>query len=161
MSFRLEITPQNFWLFFGGLWLFVGSIFLIAGAGILLYQFSSGQSTDLELPAEFAVIGGVVAAVGGTLIFRTLKKRKLDEALRRRGMPAEATITEIAPANIRINRVQQWAIHYRYQDAYGQSHTDSRIIIPEEAPQWQVGQRIAVRYDSQRPHLHVWIGPAT
>ena len=161
MLSRLVITPQNFWLFFGGLWLFVGSIFLIIGAGTLIYKFSSGQSTDLELQSEFAVIGGVVAAVGGTLVFRALKKQKLDEELRRHGMPAEATITEIAPANIRINRVQQWAIHYQYQDAYGTSHTDSRLIAPEDAPQWQVGQRIAVRYESQRPHLHVWIGSAS
>ncbi len=160
MSVRFEITPQNFWLFFGGLWLFVGSIFFTAGASMLIYKFMTDHLTDLEQPAEFALIGGIVAAIGGTLVFRALAKRKLDEELRRRGMPADATITEVAPANIRINQVQQWAIHYRYQDAYGKSHTDSRIITPEEAPQWQTGQRISVKYDSQRPHLHVWIGPA-
>lgn len=158
---RLVITPQNFWLFFGGLWLLVGGLFLTIGVVILAYQILVGPRTNLEMATEFALIGGVVAAVGGTLVFRALKKQKLDEELRRHGMPAEATITEIAPANIRINRVQQWAIHYQYQDAYGTSHTDSRLSAPEDAPQWQVGQTVAVRYDSRRPHLHVWIGPAS
>lgn len=154
------ITPQNFWFFFGGLWLFVGSIFLIVGILIFIYQIINNQHPNLELPAEFALIGGVVATIGGTLVFRALKKRKMERELLRHGMPAEATITEIAPANFRINRVQQWAIHYQYQDAYGKSHGDSRLISPEEAPQWQIGQKITVRYDSNRPQLHVWINPA-
>jgi len=156
---RFAITPQNFWLFFGAIWLFVGSIFLIVGISIFMYQIINNQPSNLELPAEFALIGGAVAAVGGTLVFKALAKRKRDESLRRHGMPAEATVTEVAPASIRINRVQQWAVHYRYQDAYGKSHDDSRIIAPEEAPKWQVGQHVAVRYDSHRPHLHVWMDP--
>ncbi len=145
---RLVITPQNFWLFFGGLWLVVGGLFMVIGF------VAGGDATDIAFPAIFA-------AVGSVLLFKALKNRKLDEELRRYGMPAEATITEIAPANIRINRVQQWAIHYRYQDSYGATHTDSRIITPEEASQWRVGQSVTVRYDSQRPRLHVWIGPTS
>jgi Protein of unknown function (DUF3592) len=139
------ITPKNFWLFFGGIWLAVGGLLMVIGV------VTGGGVTDVALPAVFAAVGGVI-------LFKAVKKRKMEEELRRRGMPAEATITEVAPANIRINRVQQWAIQYRYQDAYGKSHAGSRIIAPEEAPRWQAGRTIAVRYDSQRPHLHVWMG---
>jgi hypothetical protein len=155
------ITPQNFWLFFGGIWLLAGVIFLVIGIVNHLYG-TPGRGPDNGLdPLIFTGVGLVLTAVGGTLVFKALAKRKLDDELRRRGMPAEATITEVAPARIEINQVQQWAIHYQYQDAYGKSHSDSRIIAPEEAPQWQTGQKIAVRYDSQRPHLHVWIDPAS
>jgi len=111
---------------------------------------SGGGATEIAFPAIFAAVGGII-------LFKALARRKLEEELRRRGMPAEATITGVAPANIRINRVQQWTLHYRYQDAYGKSHTGSRIIAPEEAPKWNVGRIVSVKYDSQRPQLHVWM----
>lgn len=153
------ITPKNFWLFFGGIWLFVGGIFLTAGIAMFAYQILVAPRANLEDAIELLFVGAAVSGVGGTLVFKALAKRKMERELLRHGMPAEATITEIAPANIRINRVQQWAIHYRYQDAYGKSHDDSHLIAPEEAPKWQVGQHVAVRYDSHRPHLHVWMDP--
>jgi hypothetical protein len=155
------ITPQNFWFFFGGIWLFAGVVFLVSGIAMTLLA-TPGQGSDVAVdPLIFAGAGVLVTVVGGTLVAKALAKRKLDEELRRQGMPAEATVTDVTPANIRINRMQQRAVHYRYQDAWGQSHTGTHIIAPDEAPQWPPGRRITVRYDAQRPHLHVWIGPAS
>lgn len=238
------MTPQNFWIWFGGIWCSVGSLFLVIGLSVGLYhvrlhdrldkdgrnddgivltkeiRFSTengsrsgpsyhvtfrfapvdgtlvrgeaevgenawdaltergpiqvtflpdapqshrvaGQtSSPMILSIVFSVLGGILACFGGFVLFTALGTRRQHAALRRTGMVAEATVTDIDPSAIRINRVQQWTLRYRFQDVHGTAQTGSCTVSPEEAEQWQVGHTGSVRYDPTRPRAHVWVGKA-
>jgi len=237
------ITPQNFWLFFGGLWLFVGGLFLVIGISVGVHKFTvndrlekegravegmvltkeiyttssksgsrsnpsyrvtfrfaplqgevvrgtgevnadvwdsleeqgpiqvtylpdqpqahrvPGQSkTDVVLPLVFGVLGGILSSIGGVIVFNAVGKRKREEELRRTGGNAEATVTDVGPANIRINGIQQWKLRYRFQDPSGALQSGSCTLTPEEAQEWQAGQTGKVRYDLRRPMTNLWVG---
>jgi hypothetical protein len=118
-----------------------------------------GQTkADLVLTSVFAILGGILSSLGGLVLFKARAAQQRNERLRRGGFLAEATITGIDPANIRINGVQQWKLRYRFQDAQSTVHEGSSVMSPEEAPQWQVGRTGQVRYDPRKPGRHIWIG---
>jgi hypothetical protein len=77
----------------------------------------------------------------------------------RHGVAAEATVVEIAPAGTTINRVPQWHLRYEFRDALGRAQRGlSNYLRPDEAAQWQVGDRGAIRYDRDRPVDNLWLG---
>jgi len=114
---------------------------------------------DLGSALASMVVGGPFALIGGAIFFRSLRKIRRGLRLRREGTVAEGTIVEVAPSRIRINRVQQWQIHYRYQDHFGQTREgESEPLPPDEASAWQAGDTGVVRFDQQRPQDSVWVG---
>ena len=118
-----------------------------------------GQSkAEVVLPLVFSAVGGVLSLIGGVIVLNALGKRKREKALRRSGGTAEATVTDVGPANVRINGIQQGTLRYRFQDPSGALQTGSCTLTPEEAQDWQPGQTGKVRYDLRRPGINVWIG---
>lgn len=118
-----------------------------------------GQSkAEVVLPLLFSVLGGILSSIGGVIVFNALGKRKREKALRRTGGKAEATVTDVGPANVRINGIQQGKLRYRFQDPSGALQTGSCTLTPEEAQDWQPGQTGKVRYDLRRPRINVRIG---
>jgi hypothetical protein len=106
-----------------------------------------------------AALGGTFALIGGVFFFRSLRQVSRGLRLRREGTVAEATIVEVAPSSITINRVPQWQIHYRYQDHFGQNQEGkSEPFPPDEVSDWHAGDTGVVRFDQQRPQDSVWIG---
>lgn len=241
---RLAITPQNFWLWFGGIWLFCGSPFLIIGLylgtqhvtiskrlaaegrtveGMVLTKAvtssSSGSSRDsttptyevtfrfltpggimhgkTEVPGDtwdtlierkpirvtylpdapqhhriegqtsgwwvpgiFTVMGGIFTSLGGFILLRARSRLQTTRRLQREGVTTTATVSDIRAANMRINGVQQHAVHYQYQDEHGRSYTGEETFAPEEAGRWKEGGRVTIRYDRQRPSHSLWVGTA-
>lgn len=118
-----------------------------------------GQSkTEIVLPLVFGVVGGILSSIGGFIVLNALGKRTREKALKRAGGTAEATVTDVGPANVRINGILQGKLRYRFQDPSGTLQTGSCTLSPEEAQDWQPGQTGKVRYDLRRPGINVWIG---
>ena len=106
-----------------------------------------------------AVLGGTFALIGGIFFFRSLRQVRRGLRLRREGTVAEATIMEVAPSSVTINRVRQWQIHYRYKDHFGQTQEgESEPLPPNEVSDWHAGDTGVVRFDQQRPQDSVWVG---
>jgi hypothetical protein len=72
---------------------------------------------------------------------------------------AHATVTAVGPGNVRINRVTQWRVRYRYQDQLGREHEGrSPHLAPEEGEIWTQGDTANIKFDPQRPGKSVWLG---
>jgi hypothetical protein len=117
-----------------------------------------GQTNLWTLPVIFAVMGGIFTGLGAFVFHRAWSRLRTAARLQREGVPVDATIVEVRPANVRINGVQQWTARYEYRDGAGAVHTGSETFPPEEADAWKEGDRISVRYDRRRPDRSVWTG---
>jgi len=114
---------------------------------------------DLGSAFASAVLGGTFALIGGIFFFRSLRQVRRGLRLRREGTVAEATIMEVAPSSVTINRVRQWQIHYRYKDHFGQTQEgESEPLPPNEVSDWHAGDTGVVRFDQQRSQDSVWLG---
>lgn len=141
-----DLVFKEFWLLFGGIWLIVGLTFVAVSFR------ESGNWT-------FGLMGAPFALVGGGLVAWSIRKMHRTLRLWREGVRCEASITEVVPANVRINRVQQWMVRFTYRDPYGESRQgESDYMSPEEAAEWHPGDRCWARVDPQRPDLYVWTG---
>lgn len=119
-----------------------------------------GQTSGWVLPVMFTVIGGLFTVAGGFIWLRSKRQSRTTERLKREGMSTEGMVVEVRPGMIRINRVQQWNLHYRYQDNRGKFHIGKIPLSPEEAEGWKAGDTGRVRYDRRRPQKSTWIGNA-
>lgn len=117
-----------------------------------------GQTIGWILPVVFTVLGGLFTIIGGFILLNTRNQSRAKERLQREGLPAGGTVVDVRPGNIRINRVQQWNLHYRYQDHRGTSHTGKVPLSPEEAETWKTGDTGKVRYDQLHPQKSIWLG---
>lgn len=122
------------------------------------HHWVEGQASGWWQPAIFTVIGGIVTSLGGFILLRVRSRMRSREQVQREGVTTEATVVELRWANIRINRVQQCLLRYRYRDDRGTSHTGTEHLSPDEADAWKVGDTGTIRYDSRRPNRSVWIG---
>jgi len=72
---------------------------------------------------------------------------------------AHATVTQVAPAGVLINRIPQWRLKYEFRDGRGERYEgESDYLKPHEAAEWQPGDRGGVRYDRARAADNVWLG---
>jgi len=118
-----------------------------------------GGKKDLGSALASAVLGGTFALIGGIFFFRSFRQVRRGLRLRREGTVAEGTVLEVASSRIRINRVRQWQIRYRYKDHFGQTQEGkSGPLTPNEVSDWHVGDTGCVRFDRQRPKDSVWVG---
>lgn len=107
----------------------------------------------------FAVVGAAMLGAGGYLASRDWKKLQADWRLLQDGAVSEATVTAVEQTNFAINRIKQWRISYSYTDAAGRSHQGrSYYLRPEDASDWQAGDKGRIRFDSNDPGRSVWAG---
>jgi hypothetical protein len=106
------------------------------------------------LTAGFALLGALVARPGWRRLLVLVR-------VQRHGSIAHATVIEVAPAGIVVNRVPQWRLKYKFRDRHGERHEgESDYMRPEEAAEWRVGDQGVVRYDRDRASDSVWCGRA-
>jgi hypothetical protein len=122
------------------------------------HHWVEGQASGWWLPATFTVMGGIFTSLGGFILLRARSRMRTREQVQREGVTTEAIVVELRWANIRINRVQQCLLRYRYQDDRGTSHTGTEHLSPDEADAWKEGDTGTVRYDPRLPNRSVWIG---
>ena len=106
------------------------------------------------LTAAFAVLGAAIASRGWRRVLALVR-------VQRNGAAVQATVIEVAPAGVVINRVPQWRLRYEFRDERGENREGtSDYLQPYEAVEWQAGDRGTVRYDRDRPTDNVWLGKA-
>lgn len=136
------------------------------GAPIIV-RFSPGDPTSARTRADDPtwvqplVVGALalVALIGIVIALPYWRRAFVLVRLHRSGVRSRATIVEVAPSGVSINRVPQWHVRYEYRDSNGgrQSGT-SDLLSPAEAAEWAVGAHGAIRYDRERPSDSVWLG---
>ena len=117
-----------------------------------------GQTSGWVFPVISTGLGGFFTIIGGFIWLNARNRARLRLRLQQEGLTAEGTVVDVRPGNIRINRVQQWNLHYRYQDHRGKFQTGKIPLSPEEAETWKEGDTGKVRYDRLRPQKSIWIG---
>jgi len=118
------------------------------------FRVPGQRDSTLVLLWVFPLVGAALAGVGGFLLLRALRLRRLEST----GTVATAVVTDVAPGSLRINGVPQWRLRYRFRDASGEQHEGSCHLPAEQAERWRAGAEGRVRYDAQRPRSNVWIG---
>lgn len=117
-----------------------------------------GQAGGWMPPVLMTIFGGIFTSLGGFILLRARSRLETMRRLQREGITTTATVSEVRAANMRINGVQQLAVHYQYRDERGRSYTGKETLPPEEADGWKAGDRVTIRYDRRRPNLSIWIG---
>jgi hypothetical protein len=102
--------------------------------------------------AAFAVLGVLIARPGWRRLLVLLR-------VQRNGVTAQASVTEVAPSGVVVNRVPQWRLKYEFRDRHGERHEGvSDYLRPHEAAQWQAGDRGTVLYHRDSAADNVWLG---
>jgi hypothetical protein len=101
--------------------------------------------------------GSLFALVGGGLFVWSGRRLRREWRLLRTGEATQGSVVAVEPTNVRVNRVQQWRVRYRYQDHLGRTHEGvSGTVSPYEAGLVEVGGTLPVRFDRQRPEESTW-----
>ena len=117
------------------------------------------EGPDWVSPLGFIVLGGLFAGLGGWIFWRGLRRLLHERRLLREGTCAEATVTDVEPANVSSNGIGLWRIRYRYRDHGGRErHGASNLIAPEEAEQWKAGDTGVALFEVQAPDKSIWMG---
>ena len=118
-----------------------------------------GAESRWTLALIFTGVGLFFVPVGGWIFFKGLSSVLRELKLEMTGMPTEATVTSVVLADVSFDGVPQWNIRYRYQDHRGRNYTaKSPPLPPEEAKEWQVGDKATVKFDMKAPKKSAWIG---
>lgn len=113
-------------------------------------------------PRFLVTLADVFAGAGGGIVFWNWRRLAHERYLRRTGVMAQGTVVKVVPSSLRINRVRQWHVVYRYQDQMGRTHeARSRALSPNDAHTWHPGDSGAVRFDRTNPHDSLWVAPAS
>jgi hypothetical protein len=118
-------------------------------------------ATEWIAALVFMSIGGIFTLLGGGLAFPDL--RWIIRAIRvlRHGLSTQGTVVRAEPTSLRINRIPQWSVSYRYRDNLGREQEGaSHLISPEEGRLWKEGDTGTVRFDEHQPSISVWMGQA-
>ena len=112
------------------------------------------QLSQAHLTAAFAVLGALIAKSGWRRLLVHVR-------VQRNGVAAQATVIDVSPTGVTVNRVPQWRLRYEFRDGRGERHEGaSDDLKPYEAAEWQTGDRGTVRYDRDRAADSVWLGRA-
>lgn len=118
-----------------------------------------GAESNWTLALIFTGVGLFFVPLGGWIFFKGLRSVLRELKLEMTGMPTEATVTSVGLADVSFDGVPQWNIRYRYQDHRGRNYTaKSAPLSPEEAKEWQVGDKGTVKFDMKAPGKSAWIG---
>jgi hypothetical protein len=110
-------------------------------------------------PLLFLLVGMTITGAGGVLVVRALRRILEARRLLRLGRATAATVSGVDATNISVNGRQQFKVRYSYRDEQDRTHAgDSGYLGWDEAARWNPGDRVSIRYDSNRPDESVWIG---
>jgi hypothetical protein len=105
-----------------------------------------------------SVLGCVFFVIGATFLLRSIRQARLEWRLRRHGVAAEGTITELRDRRLKTNGVRQWRLHYEYDDFQGRRHAATHDLSEGGALPWTIGDIGIVRYDPSKPGDAIWLG---
>jgi hypothetical protein len=108
--------------------------------------------------AVFALVGSVFSVVGATFFIGAVRRARLEWRLRRHGVNAHGTVTELRERDLKINGERLWRLHFEFRDFQGRVHRNTIDMSADEAQQWKVGDSGNVLYDSSQPVEAVWLG---
>jgi hypothetical protein len=139
-----------FWTFFGSVWLIVGLGAALVSASSLLTGVPEPSSPDLRW--VFLIAGTAMTGFGGTIVVRARREAARLRRLMAAGIEIAATVTEIRPSAITVNRRRQWHVHYRYEHGVGGPYAGASGALPEEAiADLAVGATVRIKVDPARP----------
>lgn len=118
------------------------------------YRVAGQSDSDLVLAIVFALVGGVLAVVGGVIVGNALRVRRVA----RSGAIALANVVDVRPGRLLINGIPQWEVRYRFRDASGRTHEGKGSLSPSDAESLKPGAVRRVRYDARNPRANVWTG---
>jgi hypothetical protein len=110
-------------------------------------------------PLVLGAFGVLFMLIGIFAVRYDLRHVPLAWRLSRSGLRAEGTVRKVWATGTSINRVPQWQLSYEFRDHVGRMQQgESHLLSPDEATEWHMGDKGAVRFDRERPEKNVWIG---
>ena len=150
----------RFWLLFGGLWLSIGVIFSATSLAVHLFVDPAALNEPDLLPM-FLGVGLVAAAAGSLIVCRARAASARDRRLMGAVLQLAATVTEIRPSAIKINREPRWHVVYRYEYTKGRPLEGKSRALPGEAVQgFRAGDRVNIKVDPHKPEDSLFLGAA-
>jgi hypothetical protein len=136
------------------------------GSEVAIRYLPSDPSTARSRPSEpawippFMAMFPVLFVAIGVLVARPgVARARVVYRVATRGVTTQATVVDVAPTNVRINRVTQWRIGYEFRNRSGRTlRGESDLLAPQSAQAWSLGDHGTVRYDPDRPEDSVWLG---
>ena len=150
----------KFWYLFGGIWLLVGAAFLATSIGVGVFADPASRNQDVPLWV-FAIVGGLAAVGGGSVIYVARAAAARDRALMETGIGLVATVVDIQRSMLEINRQPRWQVVYRYEYAKGVPLTGkSRALSSADVFGFKPGDKVSIKVDPTRPEQSVFVGAA-
>jgi hypothetical protein len=104
------------------------------------------------LGAVFTGVGGALAIAGAVIVGFGIRNRRRHRRLHETGLVADALVTDVRSAQLRVNGRQQGRVHYEFRDAMGALQSGKTAYMSlDEAMRWKQGDRIRIRYDREQP----------
>lgn len=123
-----------------------GLVFFAIGAGVMVLMVR--VAVEGSVPAAL-LVGLLFAAVGGFLVWQSVKKIVTWRAIQASPVSAEAIVQEIRSVS---SKPLRYALEYRYQDAAGGHHLGlSFPLTPSEAGPWRRFDVAAILVNRDRP----------
>jgi hypothetical protein len=108
----------------------------------------------------FTGLGSLFTVAGAVILAFGLRGSARHKRLRATGMTADAVVTRVLPANVRVNKRQQARVLFEFRDDRGGTHAGKSSLMPiDEAMAWKAGDGITIRYDRDRPKDSLWDPP--
>lgn len=147
-----------FWTFFGSVWLVVGLGAALVSASSLLTGVPEPSSPDLRW--VFLAAGIAMTGVGGTIVVRARRGAARARRLMADGIEIAATVTEIRPSLITVNRQRLCRVRYRYEHGVGGPFTgESDAVQPDTVAGLAPGSTVRIKVDPVRPAQSLFLPP--
>jgi Protein of unknown function (DUF3592) len=136
------------------------------GDRILVRYRQDAPHTNRAATADETVEGFVTLALGiafgglgGGALALALYARRRRARLMRDGLSVTGVVVAVEPSGVRVNKVPQMRIRFRFRDPAGRERQGaSQTMPPGEASRWKPGDTGEVRFDALNPDDNVWIG---
>jgi hypothetical protein len=116
------------------------------------------RDPDLLGSALFLLVGLAGTIFGGVVFGRAARRLLQARRLLTTGRDVEATVTAVETTDVSYNQRPQFRVRYTYVVDGGTHVGDSGYLEWEEATSYSKGDRVAIRYDPERPADSLWIG---
>jgi hypothetical protein len=136
------------------------------GDGISVRYLRDAPQTNREASVDETAggfvalgLGPLIGSIGGGVLFFMYYARRRRAHLMRDGISVAASVIAVEDSGVRVNKVMQMCIRYRFQDTAGRDHEGaSEPMPPEDANDWKPGDTGEIRYDAANPDDHIWTG---
>jgi hypothetical protein len=114
-------------------------------------------TSRLWMTVMFTLMGGLFAIAGAVIGASGIRSGRRAKRLRESGLIAEATVTAVEPTRMTINGRRQGRVAFEFRDYQGRVQTGRTGYLPlDEAMRWKAGDRVAIRYNRDRPAQSLW-----